>query len=245
MNSSWVIYIRNDTNLIDIPFVLLPGYIYRRCMCLRNNDFTSLYYPVLVRVLQSIRHGFRNECESPPLSTHIKRSYVLVIYIKIGFSVSFWNPPNSKKKNHGHHRENKMDYRLLWFVKCINNVFEIGTERDAVSLFGETLNKDEGFLKRQFVRYLESSTIDRNINTNIFYVYTTTVKKIVKEEIEVEEEREWTKFSKRFDYHLNCSIIMSVLGDTYVEMRVLRRIILFRFRLFAWRKKKKKIDDTL
>lgn len=83
-----------------------------------------------------------------------------------------------------------MDYRLLWFVKCINNVFEIGNVKEAVNLFGETLNKDEGLLKQQFVQYLESSTINRNTNTNIFYVYTTTVKKIIKEEIEVEEERE-------------------------------------------------------
>lgn len=82
-----------------------------------------------------------------------------------------------------------MDYRLLWFVKCINNVFEIGTERETVNLFGETLNKDDGLLKQRFVRYLESSTIDRNVNTNIFYVYVTTVKKVIKEEIEVEEER--------------------------------------------------------
>lgn len=84
-----------------------------------------------------------------------------------------------------------MDYRLLWFVKCIKNVFEIGTESDTVNLFGETLNKDDGLLKRQFIQYLESSTIDRNINTNIFYVYTTTMKKVIKEEIEVEEEREY------------------------------------------------------
>jgi len=83
-----------------------------------------------------------------------------------------------------------MDYRLLWFVKCVNNVFEIGAERDAAVLFGETLNKDDGSLKRQFARYLESSAIDRDVDTNVFYVYTTTVKKIVKEEIEVEEERE-------------------------------------------------------
>lgn len=82
-----------------------------------------------------------------------------------------------------------MDYRLLWFVKCINNVFKIGTEREAVNLFGDTLNKDDGLLKQQFIQYLESSTINRNVNTNIFYVYTTTVKKVIKEEIEVEEER--------------------------------------------------------
>lgn len=82
-----------------------------------------------------------------------------------------------------------MDYRLLWFVKCINKVFEIGTEKETVCLFGETLNKDGGALKRQLVRFLETSTIDRNINTNIFYVYTTTVKKVIKEEIEIEEER--------------------------------------------------------
>lgn len=82
-----------------------------------------------------------------------------------------------------------MDYRLLWFVKCINNVFEIGNMKEAVNLFGETLNKDEGLLKQQFIQYLESSTINRNTNTNIFYVYTTTVKKIIKEEVEVEEER--------------------------------------------------------
>lgn len=82
-----------------------------------------------------------------------------------------------------------MDYRLLWFVKCINKVFEIGTEREAVNLFGDTLNKDDGLLKQQFIQYLESSTINRNVNTNIFYVYTTTVKKVIKEEIEVEEER--------------------------------------------------------
>lgn len=82
-----------------------------------------------------------------------------------------------------------MDYRLLWFVKCINNVFEIGTEREAVNLFGDTLNKDDGLLKQQFIQYLESSTINRNVNTNIFFVYTTTVKKVIKEEIEVEEER--------------------------------------------------------
>lgn len=84
-----------------------------------------------------------------------------------------------------------MDFRLLWFVKCINNVFEIGTERDAVNLFGETLNRDTGLL-RQFIQYFETSTIDRNVNTNIIYVYTTTVKKIIKEEIEVEEERKHT-----------------------------------------------------
>lgn len=82
-----------------------------------------------------------------------------------------------------------MDNRLLWFVKCINNVFKIGTEKETTNLFEETLNKDAGSLKKQFIQYLESSTIDRNINTNIFYIYTTTVKKIIKEEIEVEEER--------------------------------------------------------
>lgn len=82
-----------------------------------------------------------------------------------------------------------MDYRLLWFVKCINNVFEIGTEKETVCLFGEALNKDDGLLKHQFTQFLESSIIDRNINTNIFYVYTTTVKKVIKEEIEIEEER--------------------------------------------------------
>eukprot|EP00102_Acyrthosiphon_pisum_P024431 XP_016661641.1 PREDICTED: uncharacterized protein LOC100570664 [Acyrthosiphon pisum] len=81
-----------------------------------------------------------------------------------------------------------MDFRLLWFVKCINNVFEIGTERETVKLFGETLNKDEGLLRQQFIQYLESSTVNRNMNTNIFYIYTTTVKKVIKEEIEVEEE---------------------------------------------------------
>ncbi|VVC32081.1 Dynein heavy chain, domain-2,Dynein heavy chain domain,Dynein heavy chain, domain-1,Dynein heavy chain, P- [Cinara cedri] len=81
-----------------------------------------------------------------------------------------------------------MDYRLLWFVKCINNVFEIGTESETENLFMETLNKNEGLLKRQFIQFLESSTINRNINTNIFYVYITTVKKVIKEEIEVEEE---------------------------------------------------------
>lgn len=82
-----------------------------------------------------------------------------------------------------------MDYRLLWFVKCINNVFELGTEKETIRLFGETLNKDGGLLKQKFIQYLESSIINRNINTNIFYVYTTTVKKVIKEEIEVEEER--------------------------------------------------------
>lgn len=83
-----------------------------------------------------------------------------------------------------------MDYRLLWFVKCVNSVFEIGTEKETVSLFGETLNKDGGLLKHKFTQYLESSAINRNINTNIFYVFTTTVKKVIKEEIEIEEERE-------------------------------------------------------
>lgn len=83
-----------------------------------------------------------------------------------------------------------MDYRLLWFVKCVNSVFEIGTEKETVSLFGETLNKDGGLLKHKFMQYLESSAINRNINTNIFYVFTTTVKKVIKEEIEIEEERE-------------------------------------------------------
>lgn len=87
-----------------------------------------------------------------------------------------------------------MDYRLLWFVKYINNVFEIGTEKETVILFGETLNKDNGLLKRQFLRFMESSTTNRNVNTNIFYVYTTTVKKVIKEEIEVEEEREYILF---------------------------------------------------
>lgn len=82
-----------------------------------------------------------------------------------------------------------MDYRLLWFAKCINNVFEIGTEKDTVNLFGKTLNKDDGLLKQRFVQYLESSTIDRNVNTNLFYVYITAVKKVIKEEIEIEEER--------------------------------------------------------
>lgn len=87
-----------------------------------------------------------------------------------------------------------MDFRLLWFVKCINNVFEIGTEKETVKLFGEALNKDEGLLRQQFILYLESSTINRNMNTNIFYIYTTTVKKVIKEEIEVEEERKYFNF---------------------------------------------------
>jgi len=89
-----------------------------------------------------------------------------------------------------------MDFRLLWFVKCINNVFEIGTESETVKLFGETLNKDEGFLRQKFIQYLESSTINRNVNTNIFYIYTTTVKKVIKEEIEVEEERKYLNFEQ-------------------------------------------------
>lgn len=93
-----------------------------------------------------------------------------------------------------------MDFRLLWFVKCINNVFEIGTEREAVKLFGETLNKDEGLLRHQFVQYLEFPTLNRNTNTNIFYVYITTVKKVIKEEIEVEEER--TYFNLKYQYVL-------------------------------------------
>lgn len=91
---------------------------------------------------------------------------------------------NKKKKK-------MTDYRLLWFVKCINNVFEIGTESETINLFMETINKDDGLLKRQFAQFFESPTINRNINTNIVYVYTTTVKKVVKEEIEVEEEREF------------------------------------------------------
>lgn len=84
-----------------------------------------------------------------------------------------------------------MDYRLLWFAKCINNVFEIGTESEMTNLFMETLNKDEGLLKQKFIQFFEFSSINRNINTNIIYVYTTTVKKVIKEEIEVEEEREF------------------------------------------------------
>lgn len=82
-----------------------------------------------------------------------------------------------------------MDHRLLWFGKCINNVFEIGSVKEAINLFEETLDKDGGQLKHKFIQYLESSMINRNMNTNIFYVYTTTVKKIIKEEIEIEEER--------------------------------------------------------
>lgn len=96
-----------------------------------------------------------------------------------------------------------MDFRLLWFVKCINNVFEIGTERETVKLFGETLNKDEGLLRQQFIQYLESSTVNRNINTNIFYIYTTTVKKVIKEEIEVEEERMYFYFKHHYWFYLN------------------------------------------
>jgi len=94
-------------------------------------------------------------------------------------------------------RRREMDCRLLWFAKCINNVFEIGAERDAVGLFGEVLNRDGALVKRRFVRLLESSTIDRNVDTNVFYAYTTTAKKIVKEEIEVEEERECCRVGHR------------------------------------------------
>ncbi|XP_050432866.1 uncharacterized protein LOC126840904 [Adelges cooleyi] len=55
-------------------------------------------------------------------------------------------------------------------------------------LLEEQLNKDDGVLRRQFVQYLECPSSVENMCKNTLYVYTSTVKKVIKEEIEVDEE---------------------------------------------------------
>jgi len=68
----------------------------------------------------------------------------------------------------------------------MNNVFEIGSEMGAGRLFDALVNRDGALVKRRFVRFLESSA-DAD---NVFYAYTTAVEKTVREEVEVDEERE-------------------------------------------------------
>ncbi|XP_050548556.1 uncharacterized protein LOC126910232 [Daktulosphaira vitifoliae] len=81
-----------------------------------------------------------------------------------------------------------MDTRIVWFVKCINNVFQIGTEIFTMNLFEEELCKNESILKNQLIQFLESPNNEENNFKNIMYVYTSVVEKVIYEEIEVEEE---------------------------------------------------------
>lgn len=81
-----------------------------------------------------------------------------------------------------------MDPRIVWFVKCINNVFQIGTEIFTMELFEEQLCRNESLLKKQFFQFLESPNNEENNFKSTLYVYTSVVQKVINEEVEVEEE---------------------------------------------------------